>query len=109
MKEKRAEVPRKKLSKKERLFHLKQKSTDLKETTFKWSETTDVNSYSKIFKYKNNCLAQTIWLIIFLILTGATFWLISFNIQNYLNYDVTSQTNVIYESPSLFPTVKILF
>ena len=109
MKEKREEVSMKKLSKKDKLFNLKQKSADLKETIFKWSKKTDVNSYSKIFKYKNNCLAQTIWLIIFLILTGATFWLISFNIQNYLNYDVASQTNVIYETTSLFPTVKLLF
>ena len=94
------------IKKTEEPFKRKQNLKSLKNTIIEWSKTTDVNAYSKIFEYEKNHKAQTIWITILLALTGATFWLVAFNIQNYLSYDVSSQTSVIYETPSLFPTVK---
>jgi hypothetical protein len=79
----------------------------LKKTFTNWSKKTDINGYSKIFKYKKNYVAQFLWLVILLALTGATFWLIAFNIQNYLSYNVVSQTEIVFEKPSLFPTITI--
>ncbi len=83
------------------------KLTLLSEAFFSWSKQVDINSYNKIFAYKQNKACQFVWLVIFLVLTCATFWIIILSIVNYLNYDVVTQIRVVYERPTQFPTVTI--
>jgi hypothetical protein len=79
---------------------------DFKEIFFKWSHNVDINCYQKMLHYgPNNIKIQFIWLFILLGSTGATFYFISKSLIDYLNYEVVSQTNVIYELPTQFPTI----
>ena len=58
---------------------------NLKQIFIDWSSTVDINAYAKLYEYKSSGLfVQSVWLIIFLVLTGATFWLISLSIADYL-------------------------
>ena len=79
----------------------------LKKTFLKWSETVDLNCYNKVFEYKNNIACQYSWLIVLLVSSIATFGLITFNVVNFLNYEVVSQTVIINENPTEFPTITI--
>ena len=83
----------------------KNKLKQLQKVLFEWSKSVDINCYHKMFEYRPNFKAQFIWLFILLVSTGATFYFISKSIMDYLNYDVVSQTNIIYEIPTQFPTV----
>jgi hypothetical protein len=61
------------------------KISNLKQIFIDWSSTVDINAYAKLFEYKSSGLfVQGVWLLIFLVLTGATFWLISLSIVDYL-------------------------
>ena len=79
----------------------------LKKVFLNWSRHVDINGYNKIFEYKNNLSVQLIWILILLMSTGATFWIISKNIMAYLNYDMSSQIDIINEMPAIFPTITI--
>ena len=79
----------------------------VKETFLEWSSRNDTNSYRKIFDYKENILAQILWLLIFLVLISLTVLLIQMNIRDYLTYAVVTTYEVIYESPTEFPTLTI--
>jgi hypothetical protein len=60
-------------------------NSNLKQIFIDWSSTVDINAYAKLFEYKSSGLfVQGVWLAIFLVLTGATFWLISLSIGDYL-------------------------
>lgn len=60
-------------------------TSHLKHIFIEWSSTVDINAYAKLFEYKSSSLfVQSIWLFILLVLTGATFWLISLSIADYL-------------------------
>ena len=60
-------------------------NSNLKQIFIDWSSTVDINAYAKLFEYKSRGLfVQGVWLAIFLVLTGATFWLISLSIGDYL-------------------------
>ena len=83
----------------------KSKISVLKETFLEWSLTVDINCYAKAFEYKNNLLIQLVWMLILLASTGATFWLISLSIIDYLKFDIVTQTNMIHEVPTKFPAV----
>ena len=74
---------------------------------FSWSKSVDVNCYSKIFEYKQNCACQLVWILILLGSTSATFWIISLSIMSYLDYEVVSQIKVVYEKPTKFPAITI--
>jgi hypothetical protein len=76
-------------------------------TLLSWSEKVDINAYNKIFTYKNSRSCQCIWLLIFLASSAATFWIIILSITKYLDYEVVSQIEVVYEKPTQFPTVTI--
>ena len=71
----------------------------------KWSESFDLNCYKKIFDSKNNYLIKTIWLVVLLSSTCATFSLIGLSIVSYYEYKVVSEIKVIYERPAEFPTL----
>ena len=83
----------------------KVKLLEAKATFLSWSETVDINCYSKVFDYKKNHIAQLVWLTIFLCSTGATLFVITKSVSDFLNYDVVSLTEIVYERPSTFPTV----
>jgi hypothetical protein len=83
----------------------KQRMNNFKEIFIEWSKKVDINCYAKMLEYGPNYRVQFIWLIILLGSTGATFYFISKSIIDYLNYDVVSQTNIISEIPTDFPTV----
>ena len=80
---------------------------EAKEAFLEWSSRTDMNNYGKIFEYKGNILAQIIWIIIFLVLSGLTVVLIQQSISAYLSYAVTSTYETIYESPVEFPAITV--
>ena len=65
-----------------------------------------MNNYGKIFEYKGNILAQLIWIIIFLVLSGLTVVIIQQSISAYLNYSVTSTFETIYKSPTDFQQLR---
>jgi hypothetical protein len=58
-----------------------------------------------MLEYSPNYKVQAIWLLILLGSTGATFYFISKSVIDYLKYEVVSQTNVVSENPTDFPTV----
>ena len=70
-----------------------------------WSRNVDINVYTKMIDYSPNYKIQAIWLLILLGSTGATFYFISKSILDYLKYEVVSQTNIVSEIPTDFPTV----
>ena len=74
-------------------------------TFIKWSETVDINCYTKMIDYKGNLLCQFIWLVILLISTVSTFGLIATNVLSYTQFEVVSQTSIFDENPTTFPTV----
>jgi len=78
----------------------------VKEIFLKWSQNVDINCYQKMLHYgPNNFKIQFIWLFILLESTGATFYFISKSMIDYLKYEVMSQTNILNEIPTQFPTV----
>ena len=80
--------------------------TSIKQIFINWSESVDINCYNKLIEYRAiNFYAQLTWFLILLCSTAATFWLISNSIIDYLNFDVVTQTNFIYEIPTQFPTI----
>ena len=81
----------------------------VKETFLEWSSRTDMNNYGKIFDYRGNLFGQIIWILVFLILTGLTAILIQMSIAAYLSYSVTTSYDIIYESPTDFPTITMCF
>jgi hypothetical protein len=77
----------------------------LKSIFLSWSQSVEINCYTKMMAYRPNYKVQFIWLLILLGSTGATFYFISKSILDYLNYDVVSQKSVINEVPTQFPAV----
>ena len=85
-------------------------SSSLKKIFFDWSESVDINCYNKMMEYRASGHkwlggAQLSWLVILLASTGATIWLISLSVIDFLNYDVVTQTNLVYELPTQFPSI----
>ena len=76
-----------------------------KDTFQKWSETVDINCYTKMINYKGNIFCQLFWLVILLLSTVATFGLIASNVINFLKFEVVSQTSIFNEYPTKFPTI----
>ena len=81
------------------------KMSKAKEIIFAWSQSVDINCYTKIMDYRPNYKIQFIWLVILLGSTGATFYFIAKSLIDYFGYEVVSKTNVVYEIPTQFPTV----
>ena len=77
----------------------------LKEIFLAWSQSVDINCYTKMMAYRPNYKVQFIWLLILLGSTGATFYFISKSVIDYLKYEVVSQTTVKNEVPTQFPAV----
>ena len=85
-------------------------SSSLKKIFFDWSESVDINCYNKMMEYRASGHkwlggAQLSWLVILLASTGATIWLISLSVIDFLNYEVVTQTNLVYELPTQFPSI----
>ncbi len=78
---------------------------DARETFLEWSQSVDINCYTKMMDYKGNYLVQFIWFLILLGSTGATFFLIAKSIMDYLKYDVVTQIKIVNEIPTPFPTI----
>ena len=78
-----------------------------KKIYLEWSSRSDINNYGKIFDYQGNILAQTLWTIIFICLTSLTIVLIQMSISSYLTYSVTTSYDIVYESPTYFPTITM--
>ena len=85
----------------------KKKWDKVKETCLEWSLRSNLDSFVKIFEYKDNLFAKFIWGVILFFLSGITFWSISKIILEYFNYEVVSKIQVIYENPTKFPTITI--
>ena len=50
---------------------------------------------------------QVLWLVIFFSLTGYTIKLLSDNVSDYLDYNVTTTTEISYTPRQIFPAVTI--
>ena len=83
----------------------KSKRAKLKEIFLAWSLEADINGYNKIFAYQSNAWAMLFWVCILITSICLTFYIIASSIVTYLNYDVVSQTSLVYEVPALFPAV----
>jgi hypothetical protein len=59
-----------------------------------------------IFKRKN-LIIKTFWILCTLAATGVCSWLVTKSVNDYLNYDTVTLTQVIDEVPTLFPVVSI--
>jgi len=84
---------------------LENKMANVKSIFLAWSQSVDINCYTKMMAYRPNYKVQIIWLLILLGSTGATFYFISKSLIDFFNYDVVSQTTVINEVPTRFPAV----
>ena len=62
---------------KEEKNNLEDKMEKLKEIFLTWSQSVDINCYTKMMAYRPNYKVQFIWLLILLGSTGATFYFIS--------------------------------
>ena len=78
----------------------------LRETFIEWSLLTKFDCYSKIFEYKSR-IGRCIWLIAFLLFSSLTIWLLEKCIGDYLNYEIVTKTEIVYERPTEFPTITI--
>ena len=78
------------------------KMSKAKEIIFAWSQSVDINCYTKMMDYRPNYKIQFIWLVILLGSTGATFYFIAKSLIDYLSYEVVSKTNVFYEICFMF-------
>jgi hypothetical protein len=90
---------------KEEKNNLEDKMKKLKEIFLAWSQSVDINCYTKMMAYRPNYKVQFIWLLILLGSTGATFYFISKSVIDYSKYEVVSQTTVVNEVPTQFPAV----
>ena len=77
----------------------------LKETFLDWALRVHVDCFVKIFKYENRPFVQLIWVCILLVSSCLTFFIINQRVQSYLEFGVTSQISVVYETPTEFPAV----
>ena len=80
---------------------------NFKRLFFEWSESVDINCYQKVFAYRGRPIAQSVWLIILLCSTVATLYFIIQSVNEYLNYNVVSQIQLVYERPTLFPAITV--
>ena len=78
----------------------------MKKEFVEWSLLTKFDCYSKIFE-NEIFWVKIVWLLLFLLFTGFTAWLVIFNIINYFHYEVTSIIEVKNERPSNFPAITI--
>jgi hypothetical protein len=82
------------------------KSSALKEVLLDWSIRVDINAYNKIWDY-NNILVKLIWSFIFASSTGLTLLVCVQSVMQYLEYEVITKTNMIYQRPTKFPAVTL--
>ena len=83
------------------------KMTKAEEIILAWSQSVDINCYTKMMDYRPNYKVQFIWLVILLGSTGATFYFIAKSLIDYLSYEVVSKTNVVYEIWTKFKSNKL--
>ena len=88
-----------------KIITFKNKLSNVKKTFLSWSKSADINCYTKMLDYSGNYFVQFIWLVILLGSTGATFYLIAYSFLCYLKYEVTTQTSLVNEIPTQYPTV----
>jgi hypothetical protein len=77
----------------------------LKKTLLEWSINVDINCVQKMMLYKETILIQLIWFCILFGSTGATLFLITKSIMDYLKHDVITQIKLVNEMPANFPTI----
>ena len=84
----------------------KVKTDLLKKTFLDWSHETRIDSYSKIFEYKN-IFGRLFWAICLLTLSVLTMLLLIQIVLDYYQYDVVTQIDTITERPIIFPTITV--
>ena len=93
------------LAKEDNKTEFQNKFSNVKKTFLEWSKSVDINCYNKMIDYSGNYSLQFVWFVILLGSTGATFYLISKSIMDYLKFEVTSQIQIVNEIPAKFPTI----
>ena len=78
----------------------------IKKEIVEWSLLTKFDAYSKIYEEKNIWI-KIIWILFFLLFTGVTIWLVAFNINGFLKYEVSSLIEIKTERPTVFPAVTV--
>ena len=87
---------------------LKSKIECLKEIFVEFSRRSNVDCYSKIFDYDNIFIKLT-WIVILVTSLGFTSYLLMSNIDNYLNYDVTTKIGSYYDGQKHFGGAIVVF
>lgn len=64
-------------------------------------------AFERFFRESNTFFVRLMWLLSLLLTSGLCFYLISKTVANYLKYEVVTKLNVIYEDPSIFPTITL--
>ena len=71
-----------------------------------WLLCTSTHGLPNIARH-DRVLIKIIWAICFCVSTGVCSFLVMRSINSYLDFDVFSKYDVIYETPTVFPTVTI--
>ena len=79
----------------------------VKEIFFGWSQSVTYHCFPKIFKENIHISVRLIWAMVFFSFLCFTFFVLIQNIITYFEYNVTTNVQLIFERPALFPTVTI--
>ena len=78
----------------------------IKNRLSEWFLDTEIHGLPNIARADNMAI-RIMWTICFFISLGTCSFLVYRSINSYLEYDVNSKFDVIYEAPAVFPTVTI--
>jgi hypothetical protein len=93
----------------EEMIQIKHKKilSKIKFLIFEWSQSVTYHCFPKIFKEKTRFCMRFTWVLIFLIFSSFTFYILVNTIISYYKYSVVSTIRVINEDSSVFPVVTI--
>lgn len=88
--------------------YLNTKKFKIKNVLKKMISESTIHGLPNLIKTNNNFF-KTIWLSAFLITIFACMYMIKNNFNSYLNYEVITKIDLIYEQPAKFPTISFQF
>ena len=83
---------------------LKSKKEQIKEKSTEIALNSSVIGLSNIFRTEKTCL-KFMWIILFVISLGGTIYTVIKVLNNYLEYEVITNINVVTQIPAEFPAV----
>lgn len=77
-----------------------------KEIVTKTADESSIHSVPQIFRRKN-LVIKGFWIVSFFVFVGICSYLINSSFNKYFSYQVVTKYLIVYENPTLFPTVSI--